>query len=134
MSLIEKRAGYKNKQGAKGEKAAIRYLRFHGYRIKARDVWYPFGEIDIVATKANNISFIEVKTRAIEKGDISRRPADAVNYYKRKRIINAAKAYLKSNPSERHPTLDIIEVYLDPKTSKKYKIVHIPSAFDETGK
>jgi putative endonuclease len=39
-------------------------LETHGYRIVARNVRLPGGEIDVIARDGNTIVFVEVKTRA----------------------------------------------------------------------
>ena len=48
--------------GKIGEKIAIRYLRSKGYVILANNYRLPFAEIDIIATKAGILIFVEVKT------------------------------------------------------------------------
>ena len=54
------------RQGRIGETAAAWWLRLKGWRILARRVRTPVGEVDLVARKGNLISFVEVKRRATE--------------------------------------------------------------------
>ena len=54
------------RQGRIGETAAAWWLRLKGWRILARRVRTPVGEVDLIARKGNLISFVEVKRRATE--------------------------------------------------------------------
>ena len=73
--------------------------------------------------------FVEVKTRT---GDKNGSPADAVDFYKRKHIINTAKTYItKKGFYDKDVRFDVIEV----RTVKKgfitfFKINHIKDAFE----
>jgi len=51
-------------RGRAGEDAAAALLEAHGYRIVARNVRLPGGEIDIVARDGDVVAFVEVKARA----------------------------------------------------------------------
>ena len=47
-----------------GETAAAWWLRLKGWRIVARRVRTPVGEVDLVARRAGLVAFVEVKARA----------------------------------------------------------------------
>ena len=49
--------------GKKGEDAACTYLERKGYVICRRNYRCRYGEIDIIAAKGGELSFVEVKTR-----------------------------------------------------------------------
>jgi putative endonuclease len=49
--------------GRRGERLAGWWLRLKGWRILARRVRTPAGEVDLVAKKGNLVAFVEVKTR-----------------------------------------------------------------------
>lgn len=49
--------------GAKGEEEVCKYLIRKGYTIIDRNFRCKQGEIDIIASKLNELIFIEVKTR-----------------------------------------------------------------------
>jgi putative endonuclease len=52
------------KRGRRGETAAAWWLRLKGWRILARRVRTPVGEVDLVARRFGVTAFVEVKTRA----------------------------------------------------------------------
>lgn len=47
--------------GFNAESKAVRYLEKNGFKILERNFHSRFGEIDIIATKGQNLHFIEVK-------------------------------------------------------------------------
>jgi putative endonuclease len=51
------------RNGRVGETAAAWWLRLKGWRILARRVKTPLGEVDLVARRGNLIAFVEVKRR-----------------------------------------------------------------------
>lgn len=73
------------------EDVAAKYLEEAGYVILERNYRDRFGEIDIIAKDGKEIVFVEVKYRQnLYKGD----PAEAVHYFKQRRIWNTARYYL----------------------------------------
>jgi putative endonuclease len=56
-------SGRNRKVGQWGENVAASYLEKHGYKLVARNVRTPYGEIDIVVEKDGFTIFVEVKTR-----------------------------------------------------------------------
>lgn len=87
--------GKKNKAlGARGEEAAERFLRRHGYEILERN-WVCFaGEADIIAVDERALVFAEVKTR---RGISHGFPGEAVNQAKRERYERIALAYVQQH-------------------------------------
>jgi putative endonuclease len=72
--------------GRRAEDWAARYLRLLGWRILARRLKTPRGEIDLIARRGKTVAFVEVKWRKGQKdldaaidGYRLRRVADAVN-------------------------------------------------------
>ena len=112
--------------GEYGEVLASRYLREHGYIILDANYESKFGEIDLIAEDRKFVSFVEVKTRS---EGMKYAPADAVDTFKRRKIISTAKLFLKDYKMKRQPRFDIIEVYFN--DDKPYKINHIIDAFNE---
>lgn len=80
------------KLGKIGEDTAAEILRSKGFMILRRNYRCNMGEVDIIAARGTQISFIEVKTRrTIRYG----RPCEAVGASKQKHIKDAAICYLK---------------------------------------
>jgi putative endonuclease len=98
--------------GRRGERAAARFLKRHGFRIVYRNFRVPRGELDLVARDGRELVFVEVKTR--RRGHLRGRPLDAVDAGKQRRIVRAALAYLRllGHPDVRF-RFDVVEVYLN---------------------
>ena len=99
------------KIGKFGEDEAVRFLENRDYNIIARNFSCNQGEIDIVATKENEIIFCEVKTRSNQKFGY---PIEAVDNNKQRHIWNAAEYYLyKNNLINTYVRFDVIEIYVE---------------------
>ena len=124
--------------GKLGEDSAVRFLRNHGYRIIGQNVYVGHREVDIIAENEFFIVFAEVKTRRQipESNSPFGTPGEAVDGRKRSLLVSAAEEYLHSNPTEKSPRIDVIEVYVSP-FSEEYKaldIRHYENAVKKTGK
>ncbi len=75
------------RRGRRGEGWAGWWLRLQGWRIVARRVKTPRGEIDLVARRGRTVAFVEVKWRATEK-----ELALAIDEYRLRRAAGAAEA------------------------------------------
>lgn len=117
--------------GRIGEKAATRFLKKNGYKILEKNLHVSHNEIDIIARDKQNLVFVEVKTRteSVENELRFGTPAQAVNYAKQKRTIQAARAYIAAHPTPLMIRFDVIEVLLDATDKKISKINHIINAF-----
>ena len=117
--------------GRIGEKAASRFLKGRGYKILAKNLHISHNEIDIIARDKQNLIFIEVKTRTLnpENELPFGTPAQAVNYAKQQRTIQAARSYIKANPTSLMIRFDVIEFILDNSDKKFSSINHIIGAF-----
>lgn len=95
--------------GKFGENIAAEYLKSDGFKIEERNFKCRIGEIDIIASKGNVVSFVEVKTRT---GEEYGRPCEAVSDYKQKKIKKAAAAYMMHKKMVNcDVSFDVIEVY-----------------------
>ena len=94
--------------GQIGENAAADVLRAKGYRILRQNYRCRYGEIDIIAEKYGEMSFIEVKTRTADDFGY---PADAVDENKQRKIRRAADCYLAGRRVMwNNVSLDVMEV------------------------
>ena len=118
--------------GNLGEKIAEKYLKKKGYKILDRNFRYKrYGEIDIIATKKNNLHFIEVKTRNNNNENNIYIPENNITYFKKRQLIKLSKIYLaKKNLSDIPWQIDIIAVEINPFTRKE-KIRHIEQAITD---
>ena len=110
------------RRGRLAELAAAWLLRLKGYAIIARRVRTPKGELDIIARRASNIVFVEVKQRASHDLAVT-----AVTPHQARRIVDAARFWLSDYPDSEKCVwrFDIILV------SSHLKMKHIHNAFDE---
>ena len=75
------------KRGRRGEGWAALWFRLHGWRIVARRVKTPRGEIDLVARRGGTVAFAEVKWRTSREGLDT-----AIDAYRLKRVAAATEA------------------------------------------
>jgi putative endonuclease len=75
------------KRGRRGEALAGWYLRLKGWRILARRVTTPRGEIDLVARRRRTVAFVEVKWRRSEA-----ELALSIDEWRLRRVAAAAEA------------------------------------------
>ena len=91
-------------RGRRGERLAAWFLRLHGWRIVARRVKTPRGEIDLVARRGGTVALVEVKWRAtVAERDY------AIDEYRLRRVAAAAEAvahrFLREGDS---PRIDVL--------------------------
>ena len=114
----------RQKLGKKGEDAACAYLERRGYIICQRNFRCRYGEIDIIAFKGNELSFVEVKTRRNLNFGL---PRLAVNYVKQQKIRSAALFYLQQEKKHQQKlSFDVIEILVDGNVAK---LQHLPHCF-----
>lgn len=114
--------------GARGEKAAAKFLRRHGYKVLLRGFRSRSGEIDIVCRHKDWLVFVEVKTRKSEQFGA---PSEAVDERKQRHITKVALDYLRllDNPPVKF-RFDIVEVLLRGDAKKPDDVRLIQNAFD----
>jgi len=120
---------YKKSVGAFGEMIAEKHLIKKKYKIIDKNFYIRGGEIDIIAQKGEYLVFVEVKTRSSNKFGSA---AEAVDFYKKTRMIKAAKVFLQRYGNA-YARFDVIEVYITSNSTKLVadKISHIENAFME---
>jgi putative endonuclease len=91
-------------RGRRGERLAAWFLRLHGWRIVARRVKTPRGEIDLVARRGRTVALVEVKWRAT-----TAERDYAIDAYRLRRVAAAAEAvahrFLRDGDS---PRIDVL--------------------------
>ena len=119
-TTIERRRAFR--RGHRAETAAAWLLRCKGYRIVARRVRTPLGEIDLIARRGRTTAFVEVKERPTQASAL-----EAVSPRQARRPVGAARYWLTTQPPgatvEADWRFDIVVVspYLLPR--------HLPNAF-----
>jgi len=109
--------------GMEGELEAVQYLRKKGYEILETNWHFHRYEIDIIAQKGDVLAIVEVKTRATDYfGD----PEDAVDYKKRRKIVESADAYIEERNLDVDVRFDIVAIL---KTKEKTLLRYIEDAF-----
>lgn len=86
-----RRAAYR--RGRRAERLAGWWLRLKGYRVVARQVRTPVGEIDLIVRRGRILAFVEVKRR-----DALATAAAAIGPRQRQRIARAAEHFLRGHP------------------------------------
>lgn len=109
--------------GLSAESRAALFLVAKAYRILARRWKTPFGEIDIVARRRNDLVFVEVKAReALDDA------AHAVTERSRRRIIAAAELWLAHRPHDARCAIRFDLILVVPGKLPR----HIVNAFEAT--
>lgn len=111
-----------NSLGKWGEEMVIDHLVVRGYAIAERNWKSGHNEIDIIATKGNEIVFVEVKTR--RERDVN--PLSAMTSAKIRRLSRAADSYLRSRNVLLEPRFDVAAVSGDPHS---FTLDYIENAF-----
>ena len=107
--------------GRLAELAAVLLLTLKGYRVLARRVRTPVGEIDLIARRGRVLAFVEVKARGAE-----REAAEAVTPGQRRRIARAAAWWLARRPAFGDHVLRFDAVLVAPRRLPR----HVAGAFE----
>jgi putative endonuclease len=122
------------KTGEIGENIAVKFLVKHDFSILNRNYTKKWGEIDIIAEKANKLYFIEVKS--VSRFDLDMvthetldqyHPEDNMHPWKLKRLSRTIQTYLLSEKisDKKEWQVDLLIVFLDIKNKKaKIKVVN----------
>lgn len=115
--------------GARGEKAAEKYLKRHGYLVLGRNLRNRFGEIDLLAEAPdrNTIVVVEVKARTGNSQEFL--PETHVTEHKKRKLTAlGAQVARRYNLTNRPFRFDIVGV--DCLTGSKPAVRHHVSAFE----
>ncbi len=114
-----------NDTGSRGEALAEAHLTAAGYTILHRNWRSGRKEVDLIAQRADELVFVEVKTRTSAGFGW---PEEAVDARKQQHFREAGEAFLLDHPQ--YPTLrfDIIAVLLD-REGILVELIHYEGAF-----
>jgi putative endonuclease len=124
--VSDRRAKGSQSVGIHGEVLAARHLATLGLTVVDRNVRLPGGEIDLVAREADELVFVEVKTRI---GDDSTTPDLAVTATKLARLERLAEAYLTRTGDEDAPwRVDVVAIVIE-RSGKVLRLDHLRGAY-----
>ena len=110
--------------GRRGEDRAADLYRSRGAEIIDRNVYYPVGELDLIAREPDGtIVFVEVKTRKDESFAAAR---EFVTPAKQERVRKTAMLWLQQNDVDLQPRFDVIEIV---GQGRRQTIRHMENAF-----
>jgi len=117
--------------GKLGEKAAQKFLKKRGYRIRETGFRCPRGEIDIIAQRKDYLVFVEVRTKSnLDFGT----PEESITAAKKKKLVALALTYTSTHQDL--PSLwriDVVAIELDDKGKPK-RIELIENAIEQSSK
>jgi len=117
-------AYFKKETGNLGESLAERFLQKSGYKILAKNLKLPLGEIDVLARRKSVIVVVEVKTKSShEFGE----GYEMVNSFKKHKLIQLAKSLQIKYPRQ---TIRIDIISVDTSTNPP-EIKHFENAVEE---
>jgi len=86
---------FNRKVGYEGEEIAAKYLIDKGYKILEKNYYTRFGEIDLIASKNDGLTFVEVK---LKYGDDFGTPEEMIGAPKLFQVQRMAEFYLMDKP------------------------------------
>lgn len=96
-----------------GERVAASHLESHGYQILERNWSTREGEIDLIASRGEDLVFVEVRSR---KGRDFGAPEESITGRKRLHLLSTISSYLEQHPeSPPHHRIDLVVLELDRK-------------------
>jgi putative endonuclease len=117
--------------GARGERTAAKWLRKNGFRVLARNVRLPMGEIDLLVETRDRVTVVvvEVKSRALRPGDPERMPERQITGAKARKLVTLAKSLSRRRGLAGRPLrIDVIAVDFDEAGERVAAIRHYPDA------
>ena len=97
----------RQQRGAIGEQAAVDYLRQQGFMIVERNWRAGKSEIDVIASRYDELHFVEVKTR---KFGTMTAPEDALTEQKARAMRRAASAYMAQHRCMLEPRFSLVAI------------------------
>jgi putative endonuclease len=117
--------------GKLGERAAQKFLKKRGYRVRETGFRCRHGEIDIIAQQKDSLVFVEVRTKTnLDFGT----PEESITQAKKERLIASALTYTATHQGI--PPLwriDVVAIELDDKGKTK-RIDLIENAVEQSSR
>ena len=110
----------RQERGARGEDAAVKYLRQNGFTIIERNYRIGKSEVDIIASYRDELHFVEVKTRKV--GSMTA-PEEAINEQKCRAMRRAASAYMAQHNSPLEPCFSLIAIEMAGNTVAELRFI-----------
>ena len=111
------RRRHSERLGRLAEFVAAALLILKGYRILARRVRTPYGELDLIAVRGRRLAFVEVKYR-----DTLEAAVTSVSRTQAARMASAAEHWAWSHPAYRRHRLGLDALYLVPRRLPRHLI------------
>ncbi len=116
----------------RGERAAEKHLRKHGFKILSRNLRLPIGEIDLLCLErtSNTIVIVEVKARKVHPDDrVQVDPTANIGVKKQHKLRSLALLIKKDPRFSDHPIrIDAIGVIFKDEQRKPIELKHYISA------
>lgn len=123
--------------GARGESEAAAYLKRNKFRVIARNVRLPIGEIDLLAETPDRrtVVVVEVKSRTVGDGDAGRLPERAITRAKGRKLASLAASVSRRKGIEGRPIrIDVVAVEFAHGSEEPLAVRHYPGAINAHGK
>jgi len=114
--------------GARGEQAAIRFLKARGIRVVHQNLVLRAGEIDLVCRDDRGVLIVvEVKSRTVVEGRVDPPPEAAITADKRRKLLALARDLARrENADPRRVRIDVVAVEFLPGGTERIR--HYPRA------
>lgn len=127
MSSKKENRDTRKAAGRIGEQAADQYLLLQGYDIIERNWRCRSGEIDLIASRAEELVFVEVRSR--RRGGRFGTAAESVDHRKQQKVRSTSEVYLRyHHKQESKVRYDLITVELD-DNNRAVRLDHYRYAF-----
>jgi len=111
------------------ERVAASHLESKGYEILERNWSVREGEIDLIARRADELVFVEVRSRSVRRGMGT--PEESITGRKANHVRAAAAVYVQEHPeAPPNQRIDVIALELDAK-GRVLRVEQIENAIED---
>lgn len=111
------------------EQLACDHIKAQGWHILGRNFHCRGGELDMIATRQQILTFIEVKYR---RSNTYGGPLASITANKRRRLIKAAQIYLQQHPQFKSHSMRFDLIAISGRPTNKLELQWLPSIFTLT--